>query len=164
MLSALLGGQAAAASPTCTIWWAGTNSTDWGAANNWAASDGGAGAGRVPGGSDFVCMETSPARTGVVFSTGTKTVLGINFSTANSSLSITGGALTVNTNASTLQALSVTSGTFTGSSVVTAATLDLESGTFGVTASDGCLHRQRRDVDGSSQGAHGHWRSNAVRS
>ncbi len=73
----------AGATATCTIYWTGNTSGDWGTASNWSLTDGGPSAGRVPNSSDFVCMSTAPA-TASVTSSATVKVTGINWPQAGS--------------------------------------------------------------------------------
>jgi hypothetical protein len=106
--------NAGSASATCTIYWTGKTSTDWGTKANWSLTNGGSAASRTPNSTDFVCMSTNAANTAVDLSSSTTaTIDGIDWPQAgsvNPSLEVD-GTLTVGTktaaNASTIQALSV---------------------------------------------------------
>jgi hypothetical protein len=114
------------ASPTCTIYWTGTTSTEWSTPTNWSLTNGGGSAGRVPGSSDYVCMSTSPARASAVLASGAVTIGGIEWPEANGvqpSLRVSGtltlGDSTV-VDPSTIDQLTVAGGilvSFTGETV-----------------------------------------------
>jgi fibronectin-binding autotransporter adhesin len=114
--------SAVSATTTCTIYWTGATSTNWGTTSNWSLTDGGASAGGVPTTSDYVCMSSAPKRANVVATSAARSLAGINFSktsTVTPSLELQGNILTVNTNASTINNLAVDAGFLGGTAQVT---------------------------------------------
>ena len=127
----------ASATPTCTIYWTGQTTNDWGTTNNWSLSNGGTATNRLPGRTDFVCMSTSPGHSTVDLSSSDNSaqVAGIDWPNASGvtpTLDVeSGGSLTIGTSnaadASTFGKLEV-SGTVNTNASVSATTLDLPSG------------------------------------
>ena len=68
----------ASATPTCTIYWTGASGTAWYNGSDWSFTDGGPKAGRVPTGTDYVCMSTAPVNQSATLTTNA-TVGGINW-------------------------------------------------------------------------------------
>ena len=112
--AAYLTAGTASATATCTIYWTGLTSNDWGTVTNWSTTNGGVPAGRTPAASDYVCMSTSATNTAVDLSSSTTaTIAGINWPSSSVSPSLTvDGSLTIGTAsavpASTINVLSVT--------------------------------------------------------
>ena len=137
--------QRAAAAGTCSIYWTGRFSSEWGATSNWSASDGGQSAGRLPGMSDYVCMSSAPLRATANLK-GTATIDGISWpktATVTPTLQIS-GHLTVGTTegafASTIASLTM-SGTLSTITSIAVSSSTLQSGwtlggsgTFTITA------------------------------
>jgi fibronectin-binding autotransporter adhesin len=96
----LTAAPASAAVGGCTIYWTGTNSTDWAINVNWSLNDGGLSAGRIPVATDVVCSSTAPVRPTVTIASGTRVVAGMNFDApSNVAVQLTGGNLTVGSTA-----------------------------------------------------------------
>ena len=93
--AAVLQATPAGAAGSCTVYWTGATSTNWTTTTNWAPSPDGTGPGRIPLSTDVACVAAAPARTTVSYTSLSRTVAGVDFSTGGISLSIDGGKLVI---------------------------------------------------------------------
>ncbi|HTU29617.1 MAG TPA: IPT/TIG domain-containing protein [Solirubrobacteraceae bacterium] len=76
---------ASSAGTTCTIYWTGASSNDWGTAANWSLTNDGPAASGTPSSTDEVCMSTSAQNTSVDLGSSTSaTIAGIDWPTSGS--------------------------------------------------------------------------------
>jgi RHS repeat-associated protein len=137
------------AAPTCSIYWTGQTSQDWGTTSNWSLSNGGTSTNRLPGRSDYVCMSTKPQQATIDLNQSA-TVAGVDWpatTTVSPTLDVgADGSLTIGTSsiadASSVASLQVTGGTVSTNTSITTASLALSSngeiegtGTFTVPSS-----------------------------
>nr|MBA3525221.1 hypothetical protein [Geodermatophilaceae bacterium] len=105
------------AAVACSLWWTGATDSSWTVSTNWSTNATGTGSTRSPVSSDVVCMSPAATRTGVTYTSLSRTVAGIDLSATASldpSLTIDGGRLTVGSSsgsvASTINNLTVLQG------------------------------------------------------
>ncbi len=93
--AALFQATPAGAAGSCTVYWTGAASTSWTTTTNWSPSPDGAGTGRIPLSTDVACVAAAPVRTAVSYTSLSRTVAGVDFSSGGISLTVEGGKLVI---------------------------------------------------------------------